>query len=284
MYKISKGQNKAYVSSIGANVLSLTLNGEEILKKRYDKYATHGGMSVLIPYPDIITDATYNFEGITYRLPKNATYEGNNKDSMHGLVKDKKWEIIESKNNKIRLSFTLNNKKFYPTTILVTASYLITYKKFSAVYEVNNLGDKNAPLNCGVHPYFIFNDYWKINLKKPVRHISNEYTNTPKIDNELIYYFSKNENKEYDDTYCCSNFFLLEAQNKVIKLITRNMRFFEIYSGKYTEGKSVAIEPMSGVPNNFNSKFALNILKPRETFTCSLSIYLFLKINADKAC
>ena len=278
MYKISKGHNIAYISSVGATVLSLVLHREEVLKRKYDRYVTHGGMSVLIPYPDVIKDATYSFEGVTYKLPKNAAYEGNYKDSMHGLVRDKKWEIIENKSDKIVLRHVLNNRKFYPTTVLVKASYLITYKKFSAVYEVSNIGDKNAPLNCGLHPYFLFNEYWRINLKRPVRHISNVFTNTPKIDDDLIYYFSSNDNKQYDDTYCCSSFFLFETKNKAIKLITHNMKFFEIYTGKYAEGKSVAIEPMMGPPNNFNSKLGLKILKPRETYTCSLLIHLIPRI------
>ena len=91
-------------------VESLILDGVDILKKTVDGVKPHGGSCILIQYADIVSNARYSFNGKEYRLPKNAEYEGDYVNSMHGLVLYKTWKVIDRKDNKINLGLLLTKK------------------------------------------------------------------------------------------------------------------------------------------------------------------------------
>ncbi|KAA8922007.1 hypothetical protein [Thermoplasma sp.] len=93
------------VSRRGAFVSSLSLNGLNILKPASDGYVTHGGMAVLIPYADTVKQASYVWEGRRYMLPRNAAYEGDMVDSIHGLVKSSPFSVVYRDTNSILLHY-----------------------------------------------------------------------------------------------------------------------------------------------------------------------------------
>ena len=95
---IRKDKSFAMISKKGAFVSYLKLINREIFKQTVDGYTTHGGMSTLIPYADLVKNASYKWLGTTYYLPKNAKYENNFNDSIHGLIRSSKFNINKKTN------------------------------------------------------------------------------------------------------------------------------------------------------------------------------------------
>lgn len=268
---IRHGNSKAFISTRGAFVSSLELEGVNVLKKARDGHVTHGGLSILAPFADIVSDAQYSWEGKLYRLPKNAIYENDYNDSIHGLVKNVRWNVKDEKKNSISLDFTLRHKG-YPSQLFLIVKYALYKNTLLTEFEVKNIGDKKAPLICGAHPYFLFRDHWIIRPEEAVEHIMNPTSMNPLKGDKLCNLFSSEKNITYDDTYFGGGDLTMLSKDRVITIKRVNMPFFEIYNGKFSEGHSVAIEPMTGIPNGFNSKFKLETINPGETINCSFGI------------
>ena len=91
MKKLEFQNSDALISQEGAYVTSLVLDGKPVLQGSLDHQKTHGGLSLLIPYADLVYGAKYEFEGVEYSLPRNAGYENDLFNSIHGLINDKNW-------------------------------------------------------------------------------------------------------------------------------------------------------------------------------------------------
>jgi len=52
------------------------------------------------------------------------------------------------------------------------------------------------------------------------------------------------------------------------------MPFFVLYNGKYAEGKSIAIEPLTGAPDAFNNGIGLKIIDPLKSLNTQFKIKL----------
>ncbi|MEM3191670.1 MAG: aldose 1-epimerase [Candidatus Parvarchaeota archaeon] len=271
LLKLSKENSSAIISRRGAFVNSLTLDGRDILKGSTDGKQTHRGLSVLIPYADIVSNASYRFKGRKYSLPKNAGYEGDFKNSLHGLVIDKPWNIIFRNDEMIELKFILA-KHYFPSVLSVVVRYKIGNSKFDTSFLIKNIGSNDAPLMCGSHPYFLFHGYWKFKFNDPIVQLNkteSQVITTKRIISDSITSFGR---KQYDNAYFGGG--KVEFLTKGIRLIIQriNMPFFEIYNGIYSEMRSVAFEPLTGAPNCYNNGMGLKILRKGEEFKCGFSI------------
>lgn len=273
MIELQTDESHASILRKGAYVESLILNGVDILKKTIDGVQPHGGLSVMIPYADIVSNARYSFNGKEYRLPKNAGYEGDYINSMHGLVLDKTWKVIDRKNNEIKLGLSLT-EKCYPSKLMITVHYMIRSSEFEVFFKVKNVGKKDAPIMCGSHPYLLFDGYWKFQFHDAVVLLKN----TDKLSvttNRLKYNkITSLGGRQYDNAYFGGGEVDFVTRRKKIKIRRYNMPFFEIYNGIYSNPGSVAFEPLTGAPNCFNNRIGLKILKGNEEMNCGFSLAL----------
>jgi len=263
--------SKATISSEGAFVSSLVLNGVNILKKSTDGYQTHGGASVLFPYADIVDGAKYKLEGKTYRLPKNGSYEGNLKDSIHGLVLDKRWNIIHKEEYKLLAELILKDK-YYPTSLSIKIDYKIGIQKFIVNLASKNIGHATAPIMCGFHPYFIYNKFWRFKFHDPIvflKNLRNRNVEVQSSDSEIINY---DDFTQFDNAYLGGGDVEFITRDRILKIHRINMPFFEIYNGQFAGKNSVAFEPMTGAPNCFNNKVGLRYIRPGEAVRCGYTI------------
>ncbi|MGC8609082.1 MAG: aldose 1-epimerase [Thermoplasmata archaeon] len=270
MEELRSGQSSCRVSRRGAFVSSLTLQGMQILKLASDGYVTHGGMSILVPYADIVKGASYVWDGQRYFLPRNAVYEKNYEDSIHGLVKSAPFSVVYNDEDSIHLKYSLSHSG-YPSTLDVHVHYSLSREALNTMISVENTGRRSAPLLCGSHPYLLYEDFWIMYFNDQVRSVFAD-----RIDSDThsrnISFISKRTDGYYDDAFMGGGEIDLVTRDRLIQIRRRSMRFFEVYDGVYADGVSVAVEPMTGSPDAFNNGIGLIRLKAGETFICGFDI------------
>lgn len=250
MITIKNNESEATINEIGAYLEKLTLNKKEILLPGNINNPTHGGMAILIPFANRVKGAEYEFNNRKYFLKKNK--EGN---AIHGLVLDKKFNILNYRENSVSLTYTLENEG-YPTKLEIKLKYSIGNSNLKTEFFIANKGNVNAPLVVGAHPYFLFEKYWEINPKKAKKCILiNKIPNGEFIDYEIY------GNIEYDDCFYIGNIVELKSNDRALMIETVDMPYFQIYTG--VKG-AIALEPMSGAPDAYHNKIGLYIIKPSE--------------------
>lgn len=84
---------------------------------------------------------------------------------FHGYARNEKWEILEERDNFIKIKYLMESKDSYPTDLEITQTFDFE-KKFIHKVGVKNVGERNAPVNIAVHYYFDMPygwEYLKIN-------------------------------------------------------------------------------------------------------------------------
>ncbi len=258
MFKIKKGKSCALIDKKGAYLVSLTINNRNILKESEDNKPTHGGSAVLIPFANRVKGHEYIFDGEKYSLPAN-----DNMNSIHGLVYNSEFEVVEEGDNFISLKYNLIHIG-YPTILDIVVTYELKESSLSTTFSIKNVGEKSAPITVGAHPYFIFNGKYSIITEEPafLLHYKDKYF--PDGSAEFIDLTSIDISQmEMDNTFFGGGKIKIRDMSSEIEIIRRNMPFFVLYNGVYAENKSIAVEPMSGAPDAFNNKIGLKILRKK---------------------
>lgn len=248
--KISYESFEAEILELGAYLYSLTKNSKDLILKGNLEKPTHGGMAILIPYANRVKGGEYEFDGIKYILPKNQ--EGN---AIHGLVLDKKWDIILSSTNSIKLKYILTHPG-YPTTLENYVNYILDNKGLEVAIIVKNIGNMPAPLTIGAHPYFVVSNDWRLRTNGVVLRCEIK----DKIPTGRLYSFNLSSG-EFDDCFLVENDIELISSYQSVIVKRKNMPYIQVYTG--VKG-AVAVEPMSGAPDAFHNGLGLVIIYPGE--------------------
>lgn len=271
MIELKSSSSTCRISKRGAFVSSLNIKGMEILKKMTDGHVTHGGMSILVPYADIVKNATYQWCGKQYKLPKNAGYENDFDNSIHGFVSSSQFSVTFIDDNSVSLKYVCKRRD-YPSILGISINYSLAVDTLRTIFTVENYGNQPAPLQCGAHPYFIYNDIWIMYFNKKVNNVKNVYSDHPQIDGNGRFYIIQKNRGHYDDTFYGNSATHLITSDREIEIRRTRMQYFEVYDGIYSSGNSVAVEPLTGAPNSFNNELGLIDLKPSEIFACMFDI------------
>lgn len=268
METISLEGSKAEIKPEGAYMSSLLLDGKEIIKESKDGHQTHGGAAVLIPYAGRVRNARYVYEGTEYNLPKN-----NGENSIHGFLKNLKWDVRENEGTSVLLSCEFSDPG-YPTSIRADVNYELEKNKLTVSTAILNTGGKTAPLLIGFHPYFRISGDWSIKHTSELEQLNfvdgyfPDGTSTPVDFNGL----TRMNDMEFDSCFRGGGAVSLRSDSFTMRMERENMPYLVVYNGTYSEGKSVAIEPMTGAPDSFNNGIGRIDLHSSEEFRCSYSI------------
>ncbi|MDH4155495.1 MAG: hypothetical protein OEV01_17100 [Nitrospira sp.] len=114
-----------------------------------------GQGDVLIPFPGRIGNGRYAFEGQTFQLECNDK-EGPN--AIHGFVRSLPWDIRDIDSNQVTLTVALQAETYinrgYPFSLRITVTYKLNATGLSCIFQIENIGDRTAPVGVGFHPYF----------------------------------------------------------------------------------------------------------------------------------
>ena len=300
-YKLSNTKTGEYftvIPSFGANINEIVLrknnqlfsiiegesNEKSILENRWFKGAK------LFPFANRIKDGKYSFENKEYQLFTNQSGEGH---AIHGLLFNKHFcvtNLIENEDKaEIEMEYSyVNETKGFPFSFCLYLTLTLNNKGFNINTNVINAGESNMPLGDGWHPYFKFDEpIENIALKIPKSRrilVDNRMIPTGEImeDNRFVSLRLIGDSM-FDTGYVIdenSDFAIAQIYSK-FKDVSINFKQ-QLGENKYNflqvfippSRNSIALEPMTSCTDAFNNKQGLIVLKPKEVFSASYSVYL----------
>ena len=258
---ISNGGSRATIDATGAHVAEVLLAGERVVKPSGDGLPTHGGIAVLIPYAGRVRYGRYSFEGENLQLPV-----GRDGHAIHGFAKDARWKMLEKTIDSATLGCRLKGEG-YPGTIEATVSYSVNRNSFSTGCVVMNAGDRDCPLVVGFHPYYL-GEEWTISTDGPAYRYRLRDGYFPTGEREPYSFDGVGPRTRLDDCFEVRGAVVFRSEGRDLVIRRRRMPYLVLYDGKYAEGRSLAIEPYTALPDAYNNGVGLQILKSGGVFSC----------------
>ena len=148
-----RGMLTASFNALGARQVALALDGENALQP-YDTSARppFGTGIVMFPWVNRLRDGHFSHLGKTYR---SAITEARTNNALHGLLRDRVYEVTNQTDSSITFSAELEALDSYPSPMTFSVTYQLVDAGFTATYSAKNHGQEPAPFSTGAHPYFV---------------------------------------------------------------------------------------------------------------------------------
>lgn len=242
----------------------------------------------LSPFVCRVRDARYSYEGEIFALEK---YKMNGA-AIHGLLFDEPFKVVETLDGPAEASVVLQyeyrgSDPGYPFAFDCLVRYTLRGASIRLETEVVNVGHRSMPLADGWHPYFtlgrriddlefLFHAREMLefeNLLPTGRRLSNtrfnrlERIGATELDNAFV----------LDQGYKGPACILRDPASGVQIEITPDETYpiLQIYTPPHRH--SIAIENLSGAPDNFNNGIGLLELQPGETRTFTTTYAIAVK-------
>lgn len=261
----------------GARVTDLKLNGKIIIEEQANfEYKNSYASAILFPFAGRIENGTYSFKTKEYQLNRN-----HKNNAIHGLVYDKPFVIASLEEQQDCCTVALEYQEIkpqagFPFTFLIAVTYTLYANKLITAVKINNIDTKAFPFGLGWHPYFKIEDLenttLRLNcLKKAV--VNSEMIPTHLEETMITKPISLKEVHLDDSFLLKENKVALETPTHGVQIIANKPPFyFQIYTPNNLP--LVAIEPLTGLPNNFNNLMSLNVLAPNESYVQDWTVQL----------
>jgi aldose 1-epimerase len=243
--------------------------------------------ALLTPWVNRVRNGNYSFEGRNFQLPINEVKLGN---AIHGFLARKPFEIFEQKctHELAEISFIhQHNGDFqgFPFPFIFTLTYRLTKDgAFSVQFACKNTGNSQMPFACGWHPYFKIAhaqiSQLEIKFSPTLKYISDAQM-IPMAE-EIS---SISMPVRFSET-TLDHVFKLEKQGDHLTELTDNHSKISLFLKQNTfefpylvvfvppSENCVAIEPMTGNTDAFNTGDGLKVLSPNEEFTSLVEIWV----------
>ncbi|MEZ4795552.1 MAG: aldose 1-epimerase [Flavobacteriaceae bacterium] len=254
--------------NLGGSLQDLTINNEKIITSENMIYEQHFNSAILFPFVNRLHSGIYNFKNKTYKLFKNKDDEGH---AIHGLVYNKTFNMLSfaEQDNKLMINLCyeeMEPDEGFPFKYSVFLTYIFQSNALSLKVSVINEDENEFPFAIGWHPYFFNDDLHNSSLvlNRNAKIFFDERFNY-KIDDAKNSSLKIVDN-EFDDCYILeSNEITLETPTYSIKIeFSTDFNYVQVYIPK--NRNFIALEPQTGVANNFNNGLGLKTLKPSESF------------------
>ena len=278
---IVSGNYLSVIADYGGDINQFVVNGKQILLGASDDTGfaktiqkAYAGAQ-LFPFVNRINNASYSIHSKNYSLPQNDDADPSH--SLHGLVYDQPFSVVEINESKGRLvlEYILKaNEYIYPYEMLLQVTYTMGINSFSINTSIQNLSNSPAPYAYGWHPYFAISgiiDDCKLQLPATKYFLTDnrliptgetqelknfiELSTIGSIDLNQCFEMPSNQ-KEHTTT-------IVDTDGSCIKLTQHGFGYTQYYIP--ANRKSIAIEPQTSIPDAFNNGIGLNWLLPDET-------------------
>ena len=294
LFNSKTGEKVVILPEIGATLVGLELICENKLiqlihlpgVKPIDKNDLYPS-ALLAPWVNRVRNGNYSFEGRNYQLPINEPNLGN---AIHGFLARKKFEILEKTCNQEFAEVSFIHKyqggfPGYPFPFIFTMTYRLSSKGLLAVnFTCKNTGETNMPFACGWHPYFKISDaeikHLEITFSPTLKYISDAQM-IPMAE-EIVSFPMPVRFSEMT----LDNVFKLESQTIHLTELTDNETKISLFLKQNSEDfpflvvfapsseNCVAIEPMTGNTDAFNTGDGLKVLSPNDDFNSLVEIWI----------
>ena len=266
------GSIKAEISlDKGGSISNLFIKNKQIITDLAPlDYEETYASSIMFPFANRIKNGKYTFMGEEFQLHCN---EKKNNNALHGLIYNKKFDLIKTLINQefaeIILSYkVINAHKGFPYSFDLKLSYIIYDNSLKISLNILNIGEVKFPFTVGWHPYFSVNNFDKTEIIfDSTQKIE---CNNRNITTKVLKFKSSNpwviKNQKIDDAFLIKkNKVVLKTNNYIAKIISSiDNNYLQIYTPK--NHKAIAIEPMTGVSDSFNNRIGLRQLYKNEKY------------------
>ena len=148
---LSHGPYRAEIVTVGACLRTLTRDDVDLVagSEPGAMCASYRG-AVLMPWPNRVGDARYDFDGTTHQLAVSEPGKGN---ALHGLVHWVPWTVAEHDADHVVLRYELAAQTGYPWPLDLEVDYRLGDDGLTATLVATNVGTEAAPYATGLHPY-----------------------------------------------------------------------------------------------------------------------------------
>jgi len=238
------------------------------------------------PFSCRIENGQYTFEDKAYTIEKFY----HEKHALHGILYDALFSIELSETDEqgaylhLQCHYKATDKGFpFEYTVLIKW-HLHKNNLVTAETIVTNLSDSTIPMMDGWHPYFkldasINDTFIQLEANGKIEY-DEKLLPTGKILDENEFVISRKIGTLHlDNCYlvdASSNTCVLE--NEKYQLIVQplmNYPYLQLYTP--ADRKSIAIENLSGIPNCFNNKIGLQLMKPHQNLVLKTSYQFIIK-------
>jgi aldose 1-epimerase len=148
------GLEAALSPAIGGSLLSLSLDGVELLRRAPDGADDPLVMASfpLVPYANRIARGRFAFEGTDYQLPLNF---GDHPHSIHGFGWQTIWTASETVDAFTHLIHNHGGDAGWPWAYRAEQQIAVTPSQLSMSLSITNVGNGEMPAGLGFHPYFL---------------------------------------------------------------------------------------------------------------------------------
>ena len=253
----------------GGSLQRLEFNGIAIIEEESTlKYEDSYASSILFPFANRIKNGLYSFEGKTHQFSCN---ENGRDNALHGLVYNKKFEIIaqELGTNSCAVTLLYQEKETsigFPFQYNIYLTYTLKEENIEISVIIKNTDNQSFPYTLGWHPYFtssnLHTSFLNFESNQKVQFDENLIT-TGFIESKQKMPYPIKDN-QLDDSYILNtNLIGFTTPEYNIKLETNTKEnYLQIYTPE--NRKTIAIEPMTGICDSFNNKKGLQILHSNE--------------------
>jgi aldose 1-epimerase len=238
------------------------------------------------PFSCRLEKGQYTIDNTTYTLEK--FYQ--DKHALHGILYDAVFSIQSTDANAESAMINLvyhykGTDKGFPFDYSLLIKWQLHKNNLVTVETIiTNLSASTIPMMDGWHPYFkldssINNTSITLKSKGKIEY-DEDLLPTGKLKDENEFTISKKiEDLHLDNCYlvdASENTCLLENdQYQIIVQPIRNYPYLQLYTP--LDRKSIAIENLSGIPNCFNNKIGLQLMKPHQNLVLKTSYQFITK-------
>lgn len=284
-WTISAGEHVVTVVEIGAGLQSYRVGDTDVTcPYPTDALPPRACGTTLVPWPNRIRGARYDFDGSTQQLAASEPDTGN---AIHGLGRWSRWSRVRrgDPHAELTLRFDVPPQKGYPFPVRCETTYRLDPDDgLTVTITARNGGDVPAPFGAGQHPYLATHGHRidDVTLQLPARTgIELDESGIPVGSHRLtgaddFRRGRRLRERRFDDAF--TDFTRTDGR-AVFELRTRSgstrlwcdesFEYAQVFTvDELTAGRpGIAVEPMSCPANAFNSGDRLVVLEPGVTWS-----------------
>lgn len=286
-YTISHDAYEATIAEVGATLRSLQADGLPLVEAfALDATCDAGHGQLLLPWPNRIADAAYEFDNHHFRLAVTEPATG---CAIHGLTRWANWRCLEHGSSHVTLLHRLHPQPGWPGVLDLTATYRLDDNGLTVTVHAHNVGATRVPFGAGAHPYLIAGgeviDEWTLTVpaatvvttdarglptvRVPVEGTDFDFRTPQPIGAKRLDNPFTNLMADADGSVAVH---LAAPNGHALTLwVDSHHRWFQVFTGDSLPAprrrRAVAIEPMTCPPNAFRTGEDLIVLAPDESVT-----------------
>jgi aldose 1-epimerase len=284
---LSHGPYRAEIVTVGACLRLLTRDGVDLVAGSDPgaMCASYRG-AVLMPWPNRVGDARYDFGGATHQLPLSEPAKGN---ALHGLAHWVPWTVAAHDPDRVVLRYELAAQTGYPWPLDLEVDYRLGDDGLTVTLVATNVGSEAAPYATGLHPYLTVGrrvDECLLTLPASTRCPMDERGHpspAEPVDGTVYDYREPRPVGDIvlDHPYggvadgATASLRDPDTGREVRVTVHDGLGWLHVFTGDTIAGRereALAIEPTSGPPDAFRSGVDLVVLAPGETHQASFTI------------